>query len=492
MGQFDGSEFDRGSAEGRAHFGKADIPGARSIWSNILGKAGDELSADIVSNWLSPLRVIAEVDGAILVSAREQYTLDRVTSEYDRTLQGMWNDLDPKQRRLRFQLWSRIDRGVREVAGNPWLEPQHDPVAPTADEQDGDLPRLRDDCMRFDTLVVGDSNERAAGVAHRVAEGGRMQAGVVVIYGQPGTGKTHLLKSILVETLRRKDRRRITYISAEEFMTRFVNGARSGDTKELQAFVKENDLLMIDDLHWIAGKEKTDTAFYGALRKVTSAGGQVIITADSAPGDMVGLSKTLTSEIKGAAAVEVGEPDTEMRKEIVRRHTDLIAETQPSFVLSDKMVNRIVSGIRGPGRELCGVLCSLEIETGFGEYAPTDEMLETVIRRIAGEPRVPTLDDIKRACMDLFQISRTEIESASKARAICHPRQIAMYLSRVMTDKSYPQIAHAYKKKDHTTCLHAYRKINRLLKASDADMILDIERARQAVFDRLAGQVGNS
>jgi chromosomal replication initiator protein len=341
--------------------------------------------------------------------------------------------------------------------------------------------------MTFSTLVTGPSNARAVGLGKRVAKGAPIPAGVIVIYGEPGTGKTHILKAVEAETARTKDSRRLAYISAEEFMTRFVTDARAGDTSALQAYVKQNDLLMIDDLHWIAGKAKTDKAFFGALRAVTSMGGHVIITADAAPGDMVGLSKELAGEIKGAASVEVGMPDDEMRKAIVRRHVDLIAKDTPNFILTDAMVDRIVATVRGAGRELCGVLWSLQLETGYGELAPTPEMLETVIRRIAGEPRTPTLDEIKRTCMDVYRISKADIESASKVRTICHPRQVAMYLSRVMTDKSFPQIATAYKKKDHTTVLHAYRKIKGALDKGDRDMSDEIERVKNAVFDRLAG-----
>ena len=310
---------------------------------------------------------------------------------------------------------------------------------------------------------------------------------MIVIYGEPGTGKTHILKAVEAETARKADGRRLAYISAEEFMTRFVNDARAGDTSALQAYVKQNDLLMIDDLHWIAGKAKTDKAFFGALRAVTSMGGHVIITADAAPGDMVGLSKELAGEIKGAASVEVAMPDDEMRKAIIRRHVELIAKDTPNFALTDAMVDRIVATIRGAGRELCGVLWSLQLETGYGELAPTPDMLETVIRRIAGEPRTPTLDEIKRTCMDVYRISKTDIESSSKVRTICHPRQVAMYLSRVMTDKSFPQIATAYKKKDHTTVLHAYRKIKTAMDKGDRDMSDEIERVKNAIFDRLAG-----
>ncbi|MEL8056695.1 MAG: DnaA/Hda family protein [Pseudomonadota bacterium] len=466
---------------------KGESLGAKALWSKSLKSVEADSKPDNSQQWLTAIRFVAEVNKSIVIAAPDQLTLDRVTTDFARPLQQAWLKLDSKQRRLKFELWDRVPSDVRDMVGDPWLaESEHD--LDDAAIVDPDIAGLEPDhSMTFTTLVSGPSNARAVGLGKRVAKGAPIPAGVIVIYGQPGTGKTHILKAIEAEAMRRGDSRRLAYISAEEFMTRFVSDARSGDTTALQAYVKQNDLLMIDDLHWIAGKAKTDKAFFGALRAVTSMGGHVIITADAAPGDMVGLSKELSGEIKGAASVEVAAPDNEMRKAIIRRHADLIAKDTPNFVLSDAMVDRIVATVRGAGRELCGVLWSLQLETGYGELAPTPEMLETVIRRIAGEPRTPTLDDIKRTCMDLYRISKTDIESASKVRTICHPRQVAMYLSRVMTDKSFPQIATAYKKKDHTTVLHAYRKIKKALDKGDRDMSEEIERVKNAVFDRLAG-----
>lgn len=484
MGHATGIGRNNEPAESRTREGTLDTPGARNIWDKTLSQINSDVSADVFANWLAPIRFVAEVDNAILIAAKDQLTLDRITSEYARDLQQAWCKNDPKARRLKFQLWSRINREIRDMVEDPWLRPAVTAPAPGTKTTTATTGAQS---MTFETLVKGPSNGRAVQLGLRLAAGAPIPAGLMVIYGQPGTGKTHLLKAIEAEAVRLGDTRRMAYISAEEFMTRFVDGARAGDTKQLQDFVRQNDLLMIDDLHWIAGKAKTDKAFFAALRSVTSEGGHVIITADAAPGDMVGLSRELSSEIRGAAAVEVKLPDNDMRREIVRCHTAMIAKTTPNFELSDAMVDRIVSAIHGPGRELCGVLWSLQLESGYGELTPTPEMLETVIRRIAGEPRTPLLDDIKRACMETFNVTKSDIESASKVRTICHPRQVAMYLSRVMTDKSYPQIASAYKKLDHTTVLHAYRKINRALKAGDADMTADIERSRQAVFDRMAG-----
>lgn len=473
MGRNDSVDQNNDAVENGTGSEAQDLPGARELWAQTLKVAREDISADNYDNWLAPCRFVAEVDDAILIAAKDRLTIDRITADYARPLQQTWLTVDPRGRRLKFQLWNQIKNEIRDFVGDPWAQP----VVQKAAHAKG---------MTFKTLVVGESNNRAVGLGKRLAAGDPIPAPVIVIYGEPGTGKTHLLKAIEAEAARLADGRRFAYISAEEFMTRFVNGAREGDTKALQEFVRQNDLLMIDDLHWIAGKAKTDKAFFGALRAVTSEGGHVIITADAAPGDMVGLSKELSSEIRGAASVEVSTPDNEMRREILRMHARIIADETPNFVLTDAMIERIVASIRGPGRELCGVLWSLQLETGYGEYAPTPEMLETVIRRIAGEPRTPSMDDIKRACMSVFMVSRTDIESTSKVRTICYPRQVAMYLSRVMTDKSFPQIASAYKKKDHTTVIHAYRKITKALKAGDADIKADVERARLAVFDRMS------
>jgi len=464
-----------------------DQQGAKSLWAQSVGAVEAEAKPDNSQQWLTAIRFVAEINNSIVIAAPDQLTLDRVTTDFSRPLQQAWQKRDPKKRRLKFELWSHVPDDVRDMVGDPWLREQKAADAISLEDEPDYAALDLDHTMTFSTLVTGPSNARAVGLGKRVASGAPIPAGVIVIYGQPGTGKTHILKAIEADAAIRNDKRRLAYISAEEFMTRFVSDARAGDTSALQDYVKKNDLLMIDDLHWIAGKAKTDKAFFGALRSVTSMGGHVIITADAAPGDMVGLSKELVGEIKGAASVEVAMPDNEMRKAIIRRHVALIATDTPNFALTDAMIDRIVATVRGAGRELCGVLWSLQLETGYGELTPTPEMLETVIRRIAGEPRTPSLDDIKRTCMDVFRISKTDIESASKVRTICHPRQVAMYLSRVMTDKSFPQIASAYKKKDHTTVLHAYRKVKKALDKGDRDTSDEIDRVKNAVFDRLAG-----
>jgi chromosomal replication initiator protein len=336
--------------------------------------------------------------------------------------------------------------------------------------------------MSFDTLIVGDTNRAAVRLAEMIIQNKQVHADVALIYGRQGTGKTHILRAMEKAIARQNDGRRVTYMSAEEFMTAFVDGAREGDTRRLKSQVRDNDLLLIDDLQWIANKKKTDEAFFATLRSVTAEGGRVLLTADEAPGDLKGFSARMRGELMGAAAVEVGLPDQEMRREIVRLHAGLIQAGQPNFVIDEEMSEKIVSTVRGPGRDLCGVLYSLQSETRYGDIEPTFEMLCTVLRRQQGEYQPPSLDNVKRAAMRSFELTKTEIESASKARAICAPRQVAMYLCREMTDKSLPQIARAFCKKDHTTVIHAWRKVKAQL-LTDPEMVRQVEQVREAVFD---------
>ena len=336
--------------------------------------------------------------------------------------------------------------------------------------------------MTFATLVIGDTNKKAFGLARQIVDKPARCPEIAFVYGRQGTGKTHILRAIEQAIARLEDGRRVTYMTAEEFMTAYVDGAREGDTRNLKAQVRDNDLLLIDDLQWIAGKKKTDEAFFANIRSVTKGGGRVVLTADEAPGDLKGFSSRLKGELLGAAIAEVGLPDQEMRREIVRLHAGMIREDQPNFELDEDMIEKIVSTVRGPGRELCGVLWSLQTETGYGEVEPDMDMLLTVLRRQQGEYQAPSLDNVKRSAMRVFGLSKTEIESTNKSRSICYPRQIAMYLCREMTDKSYPQIARAFNKKDHTTVLHGWRKVKKQIQ-SDPDMLRDVERVREMVFE---------
>jgi chromosomal replication initiator protein len=471
-----------GQAKGAA--GAGDDHRGMDLWKTVLKTARQESSPNDFDKWISDLRFVADDNGTVLVAARDKLACDRINSHHRPMLRKAWRSADPKGRALKITCWKDIPADTRDLVGNPWQAERLASEAATAAaaKQPSQTPGRHGNAMSFETLIVGDTNRAAVRLAEMIVNNAHVHADVALIYGRQGTGKTHILRAMEKAIQRQGEDRRVTYMSAEEFMTAFVDGAREGDTRQLKAQVRDNDLLLIDDLQWIANKKKTDEAFFASLRSVTKEGGRVLLTADEAPGDLKGFSARMRGELMGAAAVEVGLPDQEMRREIVRLHAELIRADQPNFILDDEMVEKIVSSVRGPGRDLCGVLYSLQTETVYGEIELTLDMLATVLRRQQGEHHAPTLDNVKRAAMRSFDLTKTDIESANKSRSICMPRQVAMYLCREMTDKSLPQIARSFCKKDHTTVIHAWRKVKNSMQ-TDPEMVRTVERVREAVFD---------
>ena len=424
------------------------------------------------SKWIEDLRFVAEVEDQIIIAARDRLTHDRVQSEYRRDIENFWRARDEKQRPVRVISWPNAPSELVELAPNPWAK----------EETSGKTPRKnsRDDMMSFETLVVGASNEVAVELAQRIAAGEHTPSPIAYISGPQGVGKTHLMRGLEKAAQTRNPDLQILFMSAEEFMTRYHAGVKVRDTSDLKRDLRTKDLVLIDDLQWISGKPGTDTEFFASIRAITSAGGQVVMTADVAPGDLKGFSERLRNELQGAMAAEVTQPDETMRREIVNRHADLIEEEAPNFHLSDEFRNKLVRRVRGPGRNLCGVIWSLYTETGFGKKEITSAMIEKVIIRQEGTLQTPTLDAVKRAAMRTFNVSKSDLESPCKQQSIVYPRQIAMYLCRTLTKKSLPQIGRSFGKRDHTTVLHAVRKITKKMDV-DPELAMDVDRVTETL-----------
>ena len=440
------------------------------IWAHVRDDIRGKIPDDDFVKWIGDIKFIAEVDGSMLIAARDRLSFDRVHSEHRRMIEHAWSKHDPKHRALRFECWGDASRDIRTLVDNPWAKVAR-PRAGSA--------------MTFDTLVVGPSNENATTLAHRIANGDTMPAPIALLYGPQGVGKTHIMRALETAALGQDPERNVIYMTAEEFMARYHAGVKKRDTSELKASLRTADLVLIDDLQWIAGKPGTDTEFFANIRAVTSAGGKIVLTADQGPGDLRGFSPQMRSELKGAASVEIGMPDQDMRREIVRIHADLIAAVEPNFQLDDQKLDRIVRRVHGPGRNLCGALWSLHTETGFGKRAPTMEMLDRVILRQEGSVKVPTIDAIKRAAMQVFSVTKADLESPCKEQVVVYPRQISMYLCRMLTSKSFPQIGRGFGGRDHTTVLYAVRKIERRM-AEDPDIANDVERVAEALREMQA------
>jgi len=454
------------------------VPGGPEVWSRVCASLARNLDHIEYDKWISGLRFICEVDGAVLIAANTRFAFDRVNVQYKRAIEQAWKALDPKQRMLRLECWANVSADIKELAGDPWAEVsalEHtspavtqamEPATGQASGQASGLPLnaapagklMGPGVMRFDTLVIGESNNVAATVARGIAQRrDQVPASVIVINGLQGVGKTHLMKA-LETALQMDEAYKVAYISAEEFLVAYVDGAKNGDTRELKARVREADVVLFDDLQTIAGKKGTNDELSATLRTVTSRGGIAVLTADRAPADMEGLSTGVMTVLKGAACIEIAMPDTEMRLEIVRQRVRLLSQSSENFTVDDEMCREIVARVHGPGRDLCGAVVSLYTETGLGAVAPTPAMLDRVLSR-QQKPKPISMNMVKLAVCKSFDMTKSDLEGERKFQRFVRARQVGMYLARELTDKSFPQIGISFGKRHHTTALYAWRKI---------------------------------
>ena len=479
--------------EGEHKVGMSGAKQGPSVWAIVKAQLKHQVSEDVYYKWLSDLRFLAEVDGAVWIGARRKYTYDRINQDHRQLIQRTWRRCDPQERIARLACWDTASGELRDLIKDPWageagkvsLDSERVPV-----EEKGTTgsKRASATAMTFDNLVTGPSNAVAVNTAYQIAAGEQFPSGtLVMISGPQGVGKTHILNALAEEAAVRTPDRRVVYMTAEEFMVSYVDGARSGDTRALKARARGCDIIMIDDLQNLAGKKKTDSEFFSTLRSVTSKGGIAVLTADAVSADLHGLSAQMRNELKGAVKIEVNLPDYEMRAKILETRASEIAAQAPNFVLSDEMIERILRRVRGPGRSLCGILWTLYIETQLGIVQPTMEMLDSIIRRQEGELQPASIAAVKRATCKVFGVTKAQLESKSKQQIITYPRHIAIYVARQKTAKSFPQIGRAFGGRDHATCIHSFRKIKKEIEQKE-EVQADVKRVMDRLYDILSGQ----
>jgi len=453
---------------------------AIGIWDSVLEKLRTEVTDSVYSKWLQGLDFVADVEGVIQIAASTGIQRDRVNTDFLRRINLLWAEQDSLGRRVAVSSWADLPADIRELAEEARDERS---AAQASGEARGEAAlKSNSSGHTFETLVVSESNRVAHMVARKIAQNQATPSQTVFLYGRHGVGKSHLLRAIESSMLNSDDGRSALYMSAEEFMVAFVEGVKRNDTSDLKARLRSADVLLIDDLQAIAGMGGTQKEFFSNIRAVCARGGQVVITADESPSQLNSLSARVREELQGGALIEVNEPDEEMRRKIVRMKAAMIAAENPGFELSDEAVDLIVQRVKGPGRQLYGAVCNVYTATTFIDKPVTLDDVSAAVRRQIGDLKPPTIDHVKRATMAVFEITKTDIESARRSRSVAYPRQIAMYLCRKHTTRSLPQIGRFFGNRDHTTVLYAVRKLEEMVKTDDT-LRGDIQRVERAIED---------
>ncbi|MBF9057466.1 chromosomal replication initiator protein DnaA [Rhodobacterales bacterium HKCCA1065] len=357
---------------------------------------------------------------------------------------------------------------------------QSAPDLSAAISADADMPLSNlNPAYTFENFIVGKPNELAHAAARRVAEGGPVAFNPLFLYGGVGLGKTHLMHAIAWELTKNKPNQRIHYLSAEQFMYRFVRALREKDTIGFKQMFRSVDVLMVDDVQFIAGKNSTQEEFFHTFNALVELGKQIIISGDRAPVDMEDLDSRIASRLQCGLVVDLHPTDYELRLGILQSKLETQRQRYRDLQIADGVLEFIAHRVSSNVRVLEGALTRL---CAFADLVGaeitldlTQECLSDILRATS---RKVTMDEIIKKTCDYYKVRPADLMSPNRARNIVRPRQMAMYLCKKYTTRSLPEIGRKFGGRDHTTILHGVRKIEELM-STDSQFVEDAELLRR-------------
>jgi chromosomal replication initiator protein len=448
-------------------------------WGQVRGLLRAEVGDTAYSTWLKPLD-LAHVDGdRVVIAVPTQFMRDWVVAHYADRIRGLWTSLNPSVRTIALN--------VRPAPLGMAAAPERSPAAPavlrapevepTPANETAALEELGarlDPRFTFETFVVGKPNEFAVAAAEGVATSPKPPFNPLFLYGGVGLGKTHLMHAIAHRVKQLDPGRRVVYLSAEKFMYQFVRALRSKDTMTFKELFRSVDLLMVDDVQFISGKDSTQEEFFHTFNTLVDRGRQIVISADRSPSDLAGLEERIRSRLGWGLVADIHPTTYELRLGILQAKAEQLGVAIPPRVI-EFLASRITSNVR----ELEGALNRIVHQASLVQKPISIDMAQEVLKDLlrANDRRV-TIEEIQKAVVEHYSIRMADMTSARRSRAIARPRQMAMYLAKQLTPRSLPEIGKRFGGRDHTTVMHAVRQIERLT-AEDRTIAEDLEALKR-------------
>lgn len=331
----------------------------------------------------------------------------------------------------------------------------------------------------FDSFVVGKPNELAHAAARRVAEGGPVTFNPLFLYGGVGLGKTHLMHAIAHELQSRQPDLRVLYLSAEQFMYRFVQALRERQIMDFKELFRSVDVLMVDDVQFIAGKDSTQEEFFHTFNALVDQNKQIVISADRAPGEIKDLEERIKSRLQCGLVVDLHPTDYELRLGILQTKAELYRAQYRGLQIADGVLEFLANRITTNVRVLEGALTRLFAFASLVGREITLELAQDCLADILrASDRKLTIEEIQRKVAEHYNIRLSDMIGPKRLRTIARPRQIAMYLAKQLTPRSLPEIGRRFGGRDHTTIMHGVRKIEELM-TTDSQLSDDIQLLRR-------------
>ncbi len=437
-------------------------------WSRVRARLRAEVNEIEYRTWLQQMSFAGCDDDEAVVALPSGFVRDWVRSHYGDRLRVLWQAEAPAIRRIEFRVAAAADRPP-PVPARP-----DEPAEPRAETRP-EVAAALDQRFTFEAFVVGKPNEFAHACARRVAEHPASQGfNPLFLYGGVGLGKTHLMHAIAWELARRAQAPSVAYMSAEKFMYRFIAAIRSQATMEFKDQLRSVDVLMIDDLQFLIGKDNTQEEFFHTFNALVDAGKQIVVSADKSPSDLSGLEDRLRTRLGCGMVAALHATTFELRISILQSKAARARVAVPYRVM-EFLAHKITTNVR----ELEGALNRLVAHANLFDRPVTLESTEEVLHDILrAHARRVSIEEIQRKVAEHWNIRMNDMSSARRARAVARPRQVAMYLAKQLTSRSLPEIGRRFGNRDHTTVMHAVKTVSDLM-ARDAGFAEDVELLRR-------------
>ena len=446
-------------------------------WNLIQAEMKNKLGKDIYESWLKKINFVEEFNNYLLLSVPTRFIRDWITSRYlDQILQIVKNQ---KKNIIRIE-FKIVDQGIENKNKDPFDQEDFGTKENISFIKDSYLQYNRiDSNKRLDNFLTGSSNRLAYEASLKVSEN-ISHYNPLYIYGGVGMGKTHLLNAIGLEL---KKNNKVMFISAERFMYQFVKSIKSNDMVRFKDYFRNTDILLIDDIQFMNGKEAMQEEFFHTFNALLDKGSQIIVSADRAPNKLARIQERIKSRFSGGLVVDIQRPDLELRKKIVEQKTDELNKFYSDKVkISEEIKDYISTEITASIRELIGSINRIISFSRIYNKTPNLSEVKIILKDLLNmsENKV-TIDLIQTLVCKFFKISKNEMLSSRRSRYLVRPRQTAIYLTKILTSKSLPEIGREFSNRDHTTIIHSVKTIEKL-KENDKEMAENIDKLKNQIL----------
>lgn len=453
---------------------------ADALWAEVGGRIRKKIGISSFNSWFRPLAIAPLHGDRVILIAATAFLRDWIRNNYQTLLLQEFRRDMPHVRDVVIELGVGREsdvRAARENATDAAADIAASPAEPKTAAAPIGLTGALDENLTFENFVTGKANELAYAAARRVAEADDVAFNPLFLYSGVGLGKTHLMQAIAWHIHRTRPDRKVMYLSAEKFMYQFIRAVRFKDTMAFKEQFRSVDVLMIDDLQFFSDKDSTQEEFFHTFNELVDRKHQVVISADRSPSDLDGMEERIRSRLGWGLVADIHPTNFELRVGILEQKAALY----PNIYIPEEVMQFLAHRITSNVRELEGALKRVIAHHELMGRAVTLELAQDILTDLLrANARKITIDEIQRKVAEHFSIKVTEMSSSRRARAVARPRQIAMYLAKKLTTRSFPEIGRKFGNRDHTTVLHGVRRIEELIQ-DDASLAEDVRLLEAAL-----------